>query len=325
MSLLNEMVNDLNKAKSFNGEGILLHTEYSWFRRALPAVIKALLLGVVLSVVIIGGTKLFNPHLKRAKGVVANIPPKTLGVSQAVANPKQQEAQLETRVSVLPEIASLALKAFSHEKPKELKEPKARVQKKAYPLTQKEWLKYSYNEALLAIDQEDYSEAIGKLKDILAKKPEASKVRETLALVFLGLGQENEAIAEVNQGLSLDKAAPGLIKLKAQFLNEMGASKKALALMNSVHPNFDSHPDFYAVLAALYQELGESAKAGSLYRELLRVEGDNGQYWLGYALSLEEADNRQQALEAYQNALNSLNSNSDIRMFASNKITALKG
>jgi MSHA biogenesis protein MshN len=331
MSLLNEMVNDLNKAKSCNGEGILLHTEYSFLRRAIPAILKALGLGFIVSLLFFALIKWFYP----ANPTQPLKPAQPAKITAAVPVEKKEK---ETPVKAKPRLAKSVLPDLEHvsfknaliatrpnTKPTAEVNESVEVRKKAYPLSEKEWQKYTYNEALLAIEQEEYSEAIKLLKTILAKNAHASKARETLSLVYLGLGDDHLAQAEIERGLQLDKSAAGLIKLKAQFLSEKGDPYKALALMKGLHPELNTHPDFYAVLAALYESVGESDKAGGLYKELLRVEPDNGQYWLGYAVALEDAHKTQQALDAYQNAVNSLNSNTEIRMFATNKITELKG
>lgn len=329
MSLLSEMINDLNKAKSFNGDGILLHTEYSWARKHLPAILKAMGFGLFLSIILLALIKSFHPSNKIM--IKEHLVHQATNTNPLAISLKAQVKEKIHYISSLTNIKTLSFKTKPQTKAKTLSTKainpahKTAIKKRIYPLEQKEWLHYTYNEALLAIEKEDFLLATSKLKKILALKPTHIDARKTLAMVYLHLGQAKQSEQVVDRGLAINAKATSLINLKAQFLNGRGLLKEAISLMEKEQPEFNINPDFYATLAALYEGQGFSDKAGAIYKALLNVNPDNGQYWLGYAISLEESRNINQAMNAYQNALVCSDSSGEVRIYATNRLNILRG
>lgn len=205
-------------------------------------------------------------------------------------------------------------------------EPTAALVNKVYaPQTLAEWHDAQMNKALKAMEDGLDEEAIGILQAILVKIPNASNARENLASLFLTYGDFASATEVVNEGLEHAPADIPLITIKARLILEQGKSEDALKLLSNHHPSMASYPDFYSTLAAALQLEGRIREAGSLYKALIQIDQSNGQYWLGYAISLEHNHEATQAIEAYIRASQSPESESEVRSYAENRLKTLQG
>ena len=109
------------------------------------------------------------------------------------------------------------------------------------------------------------------------------------------------------------------------LLLEQGKSVESLELVTRYQPVMSTYPDFYGVMAAAFQAEGRIREAGTLYKSLIQVDPNNGQYWLGYAISLEHNHESTQAIAAYTRASQSPDSESVVRAYAENRLKTLQG
>ena len=86
-----------------------------------------------------------------------------------------------------------------------------------------------------------------------------------------------------------------------------------------------SYPDFYATLAAAFQSEGRILEAGNLYRSLIQVDPQDGRYWLGYAIALEHNKKLNQAIEAYNRASQSPETDPTVLDYAEKRLKVLQG
>lgn len=158
------------------------------------------------------------------------------------------------------------------------------------------------NESIEALQNGEDPRAIALLSDYLAEYPDAVEVRENLAAIYLSHHAFLKGLDLLDEGLIILPYNLRLTMMKARFLVEQNHHKQALVLLQDHHPDMNHSPDFYGLLAVIYENLGRTSEAGHLYQSLTRVDPTNGRYWLGLAIALERQHNRQQAIEAYTRA-----------------------
>lgn len=193
------------------------------------------------------------------------------------------------------------------------------------PQTTKEWHDALLDKSLKAINQGFDEKAIKILQEIVAKIPNASTARENLASLYLSDGDYVHAEEVLNEGLAYAPVDPTFLAMKARLFLDQNAATKAIKLLSHHHPAISKYPDYYATLAAAYQSNGQILEAGALYRSLLQLDPNNGQYWLGYAIFLEHNNKLNQAIEAYVRASKDQETEISVRDYAENRLKILQG
>lgn len=159
-----------------------------------------------------------------------------------------------------------------------------------------------YRAALELINRGKLDKARDELSEALSLEPDHVASRRTLAELMIQAGQLDTAADFIDEGLSLDPDAPSLIELRARVYLMQGHNEQARALMEGHLPAVTHDLSYHALLAAVYQRLGDYDKAGALYRQLVAQQPKNGIWWLGLGLSMEAIGNYPEARHAYTKA-----------------------
>ncbi|MDP3704847.1 MAG: tetratricopeptide repeat protein [Legionellaceae bacterium] len=191
--------------------------------------------------------------------------------------------------------------------------------------TQADWHDEHINKALEAIQDGDNQRAIELLSTILTKFPASIEARENLAALYFSHGELASAFEILDDGLKLQPHNLRLIILKSRLLVEQGHQREALTLLEPFNPDINTTPEYYAILAAIFESLGRTTEAGSIYQTLIKLDPANGQYWLGLGIAFENKHSNQQAIEAYQRASQSDTSQPSVRSYAENRLKTLQG
>jgi MSHA biogenesis protein MshN len=343
MSLLNEMLHDLAKQKSSRQLPPKLNPASSSSKNARRAIIilcgfALMLFG--LTVLLINRTTALNTvTVAENKQVIRNNVPKIDVVAGSEVNSLPTEhINVSSYIEPLSSLASLRVAlqypAFEEEPVNEWVDTQDEIQNepitesvnKVYPpLTLEEWHDAQFNKALKAIDDGFDVRAVEILEAILVKMPGAVDVRENLASLYLSFGDYARTTRTVTEGLKYSPSDAALITIKARLLLDQGKSEEAIKLLSGFRPTLSSYPDFYATLAAALQSEGRVMEAGSLYKSLIQVDPDNGQYWLGYGISLEHNHKSNQAIQAYVKAIQNPDSDPSVRSYAEIRLKTLQG
>ena len=181
------------------------------------------------------------------------------------------------------------------------------------------------NEALEAMQRGEDPHAIDLLNAFLIEHPSSIEAREHLATIYISHQQLFEANQVLDEGLMSVPYNLALTILKARILVEQGHESQALTLLEPFHPDIHQFPEYYALLASIFETLGRTSEAGSLYQSLIRISPSNGQYWLGLGMALEHKKATQQAIEAYTRASQSENVPPLVRAMAESRLNILQG
>lgn len=314
MSLLNEMLKDLDHRKTHQPASLLIPSLNRHWVNSFPNMFVGLLILIVLSFVMyIISNQLSKPR------PLSHVPE---SIVQAAAEPIILTSRLvpapvfETQWNVkgtfppiLPELNTL--------------EPE--MSKQLSRQTPEEWHDEHLNHALEAMERGDDSQAIKLLELILTQFPASIEARENLAAIYLSFEEMARAYDVIDKGMKYDPHNLRLSIMKARLLVAQDQHQDALTLLKQFHPGIDKEPDYYGLLAAVFEGLGRTSEAGSLYQSLVKIEPENGRYWLGFAIALENKKANQQAIDAYKRASQSEASQSDVRAYAEDRLKILQG
>lgn len=337
MSLLNDVLKDLDQKQQTAPVGPLFASgqKFNIFRslsHLSPWVIAPFLNGALflLFIYVYGvsnnSPKIFTaPKIATSKQQSQNsVPDDVSNVSSIPTTTAFGENVEAVFISVIPEIAPHLLGAESAPVQTAMDES-AQINKVFAPLTDAEWHDEQLNLALTAIQENQDENAEQLLTRILARFPRAIIARETLADLYLAQERFDSARQTIDEGLQFLPHAVTLNTLKARLLFEENHPKEALAVLKQFSPGVQKNPDFYGLMAAILQSLGQRQEAAALYKVLVKVEPENSQYWLGYAIALEHEKNIKQAVTAYKAVTGHYDADPDVRVYAENRLKTLQG
>lgn len=204
--------------------------------------------------------------------------------------------------------------------------PQNTIEKIPEPLTAEQMADQAYQKALDLVQENRIANATAVLKRLVGQMPTYPNGREALVTLLLQQNQINSAAQIINTGLRLQPHNPAFTKLAARVLIAQGKPYDALVVMQNAAPSLTTDPNYYALMAALYQQLGEPEQAAKLYTQLVAQYPNNAIWWLGLGTSLESmGKHKKEALQAYQNAASSGNLTPDLRNFVDKRILTLGG
>lgn len=326
MSLLNEMLHDLAKQKRSGPSSPLypasMTSKPSRYSQSQIMIGAAALGGVVLALATSWVLSSSSGHVIIAQKARQDAPKQVL-VSKK-KKPVQRAAPRDLElVSYIAPLSAYESDWVSVDPA--IDASKVALNKIYSPLTVEEWHESQLNKALKSIQQGDDDKAIRILEAIVEKVPQAVDARENLASLYLTYGDIANAREVTEEGLRYSPENSELLTIKARLLMAEERSDAAVRLLMKHRPSMKKYPDYYGTLAAALQSSGQFDKAGSLYKTLLQVEPDNGQYWLGYAIFLEHHQKINQAIDAYTRASQNPESESVVREYAENRLNHLQG
>ncbi len=107
---------------------------------------------------------------------------------------------------------------------------------------------------------------------------------------------------------------------QAKVLVTQGKIAEALRVLQRTSPPLNQYPDYHAFIAALYQKIGLSAIAAELYKQLLHVNPHKGAWWLGLAIAYETLGKQNEAEIAYTRAEKTNDLNPELRAYIESRI-----
>lgn len=181
-----------------------------------------------------------------------------------------------------------------------------------------------YQRGLRQVRQGHLGAARDNLSAALHLNPELLVARLELIGVLQRLADEQHRLAVIEEGLTLHPAQPELRKLIAHYLLSLQQYQGALTRLEADPvPAFAADPDYHALRAAIYQELGEYPRSGQLYARLLEQRPRESLWWLGLAIALEQQGLVTGARDAYRTALDVSGLRPDLEKFVRERLQYL--
>ncbi len=161
----------------------------------------------------------------------------------------------------------------------------------------------AYREGLRLAQAGRPDAAAERLAQAVSLQPENVEYRLAQAQVLLRAGRGEAAARTLQEGIRHDPDALPLVKLYAGLQVSRNDSTAALAALHGANPpTLADDPAFHALLAAAEQGAGNHAAAADTYRALLAHNPAQGEWWAGLGIALENLNQPEDALAAYQHA-----------------------
>ena len=128
----------------------------------------------------------------------------------------------------------------------------------------------------------------------------------------------------LDQSLILFPQNIEFIKLRSQLFLKNKQAGAALQILTQIDATYVQDEAYLGLLGAAYQQRNIYAKSLSIYQRLLTINPEKAENWLGLAIASENQGFKQQALDAYQQALNKNTLKPVIVSYINTRISILK-
>jgi tetratricopeptide (TPR) repeat protein len=180
-----------------------------------------------------------------------------------------------------------------------------------------------FQQAYIDYKKGNISESLKTLNMSLNQDAGHINARSTLALILSEKEHFELAYSVLNEGLIQFPDKVEWIKMYARLLLNEGKVVEARSMLTKQQPELASNTEYYALLAAVSQKLGDYEEAAKNYRNLLQVNPLKGVWWMGLGISLESLKRYNDALYAYQKASNNSTLAKDSHQFLMHRINRL--
>jgi MSHA biogenesis protein MshN len=178
-----------------------------------------------------------------------------------------------------------------------------------------------YRRALAYLQDGRMNEAVAALEQALSVDPAHDAARQTLVGVLIEAKHTDEAIRHLQSGLALDARQPALAMLLARLQIERGGP--AIDTLLRTLPYAGNNADYHAFLAGALQREQRNREAAEQYQAALRVAPANGVWWMGLGMSLQAEKRNGEALEAFQRARASGTLSAELLAFVERRLQQL--
>jgi MSHA biogenesis protein MshN len=158
----------------------------------------------------------------------------------------------------------------------------------------------------------------------LAQDPGHRAARQALVALALERGNLEAGRRLLEEGLARDAAQPEFAMTLARIYAERQDYPHAIAVLDASLGAAGASSDYHLLHGAVLQRAGDHARAAGAYRAVLDTQAANAQAWIGLGISLEALKRRPEAAEAFRRALVAGPVNADLKVFAEQRLRALR-
>jgi MSHA biogenesis protein MshN len=189
----------------------------------------------------------------------------------------------------------------------------------------KELAERAYRRGQVALAAGQNQEGAAALLQALKQDPAHLAARQALASEFLRQQRQAEAGQLLAEGLHLDPTQLTMRLRYAELLVGQGALEKARDLLLQGPPQSPLEaPQLHALLAAVYQRIGQYQAAAQEYQALLTTQPNNGLWQMGLGIAREHAEAPDEAVVAYRAALADQGLRPTLKDYVRQRLTALQ-
>lgn len=178
-----------------------------------------------------------------------------------------------------------------------------------------------YRHALAAMQDGRMGETIAALESALRIDPSHEAARQTLVGLLIEARRPDDAIRQLQLGLTQDPRQPALAMLLARLQIERGGS--GIETLTRTLPYVGANPDYHAFLAGALQRQQRHREAAAEYGAALRGAPANGVWCMGMGISLQAEKRNIEALDAFQKAQASGVLSAELQAFVERQIRQL--
>jgi MSHA biogenesis protein MshN len=178
-----------------------------------------------------------------------------------------------------------------------------------------------YRRALASMQDGRMGETIASLESALRIEPGHEAARQALVGLLIEAKRPDDAIRQLQLGLTQDPRQPALAMLLARLQIERGGN--GIETLNRTLPYAGANPDYHAFLAGALQRQQRHREAAAEYQAALRSVPANGVWWMGMGISLQAEKRNSEALEAFRKAQASGALSQELQAFVERQILQL--
>jgi MSHA biogenesis protein MshN len=157
-----------------------------------------------------------------------------------------------------------------------------------------------YRRALASLQEGRMIETVAALEQALKYEPKHEAARQTLVGLLIEANRNDEAMRQLQLGLTLDPRQPAMAMLLARLQIERGGN--GIDTLTRTLPYAGNDADYRAFLAAALARQQRHREAAEQYQQALRAVPSNGVWWMGLGISLQAEKRNGEALDAFQRA-----------------------
>lgn len=178
-----------------------------------------------------------------------------------------------------------------------------------------------YRRALASLQEGRMTETVTALEQALKYEPTHEAARQTLVGLLIEANRNDEAMRQLQLGLTLDPRQPAMAMLLARLQIERGGN--GIDTLTRTLPYAGNDADYRAFLAAALARQQRHREAAEQYHQAVRAVPSNGVWWMGLGISLQAEKRNGEALDAFQRARASGGLSQELQGFVERRIQQL--
>jgi MSHA biogenesis protein MshN len=178
-----------------------------------------------------------------------------------------------------------------------------------------------YRRALASLQEGRMIETVAALEQALKYEPTHEAARQTLVGLLIEANRNDEAMRQLQLGLTLDPRQPAMAMLLARLQIERGGN--GIDTLTRTLPYAGNDADYRAFLAAALARQQRHREAAEQYQQAVRAVPSNGVWWMGLGISLQAEKRNGEALDAFQRARASGGLSQELQAFVERRVQQL--
>lgn len=178
-----------------------------------------------------------------------------------------------------------------------------------------------YRKALVLIQDGRVTSGVRALEQTLNLSPRHDAARQTLIGLLLEARHPDEAMLQLERGLTFDAGQTAMAMTLARLQVERNGP--ALQTLQNSLPYAQDNAEYQGFFAALLQRAQRHAEAVEHYTAALQINPANGIWWMGLGISLQAQKNLSGAREALQKAKASGNLGGEMSAYVDKRLYQL--
>lgn len=170
-----------------------------------------------------------------------------------------------------------------------------------------------------ALQRGDTARAIAELETLQKTRSQDPQVSRWLARAYLAAGDQQRLLSWLPEQLAQLPYDTELRLLLARSQLQAGDARAAVATLEQSPPRLEQEPNYFALLAAAYQQTEQWQMSADLYRQMIALRPTQATWQLGLAIALEQLDQPAQAGQHYRLALQGVGLDDSSRRFANER------
>jgi Flp pilus assembly protein TadD len=154
-------------------------------------------------------------------------------------------------------------------------------------------------------------------------KPDLHSVRESLALYYYGIGEQEQGKRLLKKGAVTFPEYSDFNLILSRIALKEGDQQKAYLYLQQSPPEVEGHIDYHVSYAILAQKFKDYERSEKLYQGLLTQRPNNGRWRMSLAIAQDKLSKEKLAVENYKKALLQIDLSSNAKKYINQRLTYL--